>query len=110
MILVPRIACLCKGNVFGPFADRNDSRLDFLILTIKNQTNSFLSLTGCTYDQTLVVPQDLQPILNVCHIVSEAFWCLNTAVADKSRSSKFCYKLFLAVCFRAEEGDFAQAI
>ena len=57
------------------------------MLTIKNPINGFLGFSGGAYDQTLVVPQSLQPVLNVRHIIAEAAGSLDAAVADEGRSS-----------------------
>ena len=80
------------------------------MLTIKNPINGFLGFSGGTYDQTLVVPQSLQPVLNVRHIIAEAAGSLDAAVADESGSSEFGYQLFFAVCFRSKERRLAQSV
>ena len=80
------------------------------MLTIENPINGFLGFSGGADDQTLVVSQSLQPVLNVRYIIAEAVGSLDAAVADEGRSSEFGDQLFLAVCFRSKENSFAQAI
>ena len=77
-----------------------------LVCLSENQVHGFLSFARCADNEALVIPENLQPVLDVCCIIAEVAGGFKPCMIHQRGGSDFCDELLFTVGFAAEEGSF----